>query len=102
MRACHPLESSRRYAFLRAVMVQEAGKENLFTFGVDAQDVDRLRKERKDFKDYDPRWKEAFKLIYDGKIGDKAYFKVMLLLGLPFSAGLGPLLILPEIGRAHV
>ena len=50
--------------------------ENLFTFGVDAQDVDRLREERKDFKDYDPRWKEAFKLIYDGTFGDKEYFKV--------------------------
>lgn len=48
----------------------------MFTFGVDAKEVDQLRKDRKDFKDYDPRWKEAFKLIYDGKFGDKEYFKV--------------------------
>ena len=48
----------------------------MFTFGVDADDVPRLREERKDFKDYDPRWTEAFKLIYDGKFGDKEYFKV--------------------------
>lgn len=52
------------------------GKENLFTFGVDADEVDQLREDRKNFKDYDPRWKEAFKLIYDGKFGDKEYFKV--------------------------
>lgn len=57
-------------------LLQEVGKENLFTFGVDAADVPRLREERKDFKDYDPRWKEAFKWIYDGKFGDKEYFKV--------------------------
>ena len=62
--------------------VQEAGKENLFTFGVDAEEVDQLRKDRKDFKDYDPRWQEAFKLIYDGVFGDKDYFKVTLLFGL--------------------
>ena len=58
--------------------MQEAGVENLFTFGVDAQEVDQLRKDRKDFKDYDPRWKAAFKLLYDGKFGDKEYFKVRL------------------------
>ena len=56
--------------------LQEAGKENLFTFGVDAEEVDQLREDRKDFKDYDPRWTEAFKLIYDGTFGDKEYFKV--------------------------
>ncbi len=60
--------------------MQEAGKENLFTFGVDAEEVDQLREDRKDFKDYDPRWKDAFKLIYDGTFGDKAYFKVCMLL----------------------
>ena len=57
--------------------MQEVGKENMFTFGVDAEEVDKLREERKNFKDYDPRWKEAFKLIYDGKFGDKEYFKVV-------------------------
>jgi starch phosphorylase len=54
---------------------QEVGKENMFTFGVDAEEVDQLREDRKNFKDYDPRWKEAFKYIYDGKFGDKEYFK---------------------------
>lgn len=48
----------------------------MFTFGVDAEEVDQLREDRKNFKDYDPRWKEAFKYIYDGKFGDKEYFKV--------------------------
>lgn len=43
---------------------------------MDAEEVDKLREDRKNFKDYDPRWKEAFKLIYDGKFGDKEYFKV--------------------------
>lgn len=59
--------------------LQEVNKENLFTFGVDAEEVDKLREERKNFKDYDPRWNEAFKLIYDGKFGDKEYFKVFKL-----------------------
>jgi len=54
---------------------QEVGKENMFTFGVEAEEVDQLREDRKNFKDYDPRWTEAFKLIYDGKFGDKEYFK---------------------------
>lgn len=58
-----------------ACLEQEVGKENLFTFGVDAKEVPRLREERKNFKDYDPRWKEAFKLIYNGEFGDKEYFK---------------------------
>jgi len=56
--------------------MQEVGKENMFTFGVEAEEVDQLREDRKNFKDYDPRWTEAFKLIYDGKFGDKEYFKV--------------------------
>ena len=56
----------------------------MFTFGVDAEEVDKLREERKNFKDYDPRWKEAFKLIYDGKFGDKEYFKVGLFNPQPF------------------
>lgn len=37
-------------------IAEESGVENLFIFGVDAKDINRLRKERKDFKDYDPRW----------------------------------------------
>ena len=32
-------------------------------FGVDAQDVPHLRAERKDFKDYDPRWTQALQMV---------------------------------------
>ena len=42
-------------------IAEETGKENLFVFGVDAEDVPRLREERKNFKDYDPRWKTVMK-----------------------------------------
>jgi len=42
-------------------IAEETGKENLFVFGVDAEDVPRLREERKDFKDYDPRWVTVMK-----------------------------------------
>ena len=31
-------------------IAEESGKENMFVFGVDADDVPRLRKERKNFK----------------------------------------------------
>lgn len=56
--------------------LQESGKENLFIFGVDANDIARLRAERKDFKDYDPRFLTAIKMIKDGVFGDKEYFQV--------------------------
>jgi hypothetical protein len=36
-------------------IAEESNKENMFVFGVDAQDVPRLRKERKNLKT-DPRW----------------------------------------------
>jgi hypothetical protein len=56
--------------------LQESGKENLFIFGVDANDITRLRAERKDFKDYDPRFLTAIKMIQDGVFGDVKYFEV--------------------------
>lgn len=31
-------------------IAEESGKENMFVFGVDAEDVPRLRKERKNLK----------------------------------------------------
>ena len=52
------------------------GKENLFVFGVDADDVPRLREERKNFKDYDPRWVKVMDALLSGKFGDKTYFQV--------------------------
>ncbi|KAL0026522.1 hypothetical protein WJX77_004605 [Trebouxia sp. C0004] len=56
-------------------IAEETGKENLFVFGVDAKDVPRLREERKDFKDYDPRWVTVMKAITDGTFGDAEYFQ---------------------------
>lgn len=56
---------------------QEVGKQNLFVFGVDADDVPRLREERKNFKDYDPRWTAVMKSLLSGTFGDKAFFQVL-------------------------
>lgn len=55
-------------------IADNTGVENLFIFGVDAEDVPRLRRERKDFKDYDPRWTAALKMVKDGVFGDAEYF----------------------------
>lgn len=55
-------------------IADNTGAENLFVFGVDAADIGRLREERKDFKDYDPRWTAALKSVKDGEFGDKEYF----------------------------
>ena len=52
------------------------GKQNLFVFGVDANDVPRLREERKSFKDYDPRWTAVMESLLSGTFGDKAFFQV--------------------------
>ena len=56
-------------------IAENTGVENLFTFGVDAADVPRLREERKDFKDYDPRWVAAFDAVRKGEFGDAEYFE---------------------------
>lgn len=55
-------------------IADNTGAENLFIFGVDAQDVPRLRTERKEFKDYDPRWTSALKMVKEGVFGDAEYF----------------------------
>lgn len=57
-------------------IAEESGKENMFVFGVDAEDVARLRKERKNFKT-DPRWDAVMKDIDSGMFGDKEYFKMI-------------------------
>eukprot|EP01025_Chloroclados_australasicus_P057892 TRINITY_DN723_c0_g1_i1.p1 TRINITY_DN723_c0_g1~~TRINITY_DN723_c0_g1_i1.p1 ORF type:complete len:919 (-),score=118.15 TRINITY_DN723_c0_g1_i1:357-2993(-) len=58
-------------------IAEESGKENMFIFGVDAQDVPRLREERADFET-DPRWQELMQDILDGKFGDKKFFKPLV------------------------
>ena len=52
-----------------------AGAENLFIFGVDAEDVPRLREERKDFAAYDPRFMDALAQIESGVFGDAEYLQ---------------------------
>ncbi|KAK9810158.1 hypothetical protein WJX72_005763 [[Myrmecia] bisecta] len=59
-------------------IAEEIGKENMFVFGVDADDVPRLREERKNFKDYDPRFTAVLKSIADGEFGNKEYFADMV------------------------
>ena len=56
-------------------IADNTGVENLFIFGVDAEDVPRLREERKDFQNYDPRWTEALQMVRDGEFGDADYFE---------------------------
>jgi glycogen phosphorylase len=53
---------------------ENTGFENMIVFGVLADQINVLREERKDFKDYDPRWTAAFKMITDGVFGDVEYF----------------------------
>eukprot|EP00884_Botryococcus_braunii_P009371 jgi/Botrbrau1/18435/Bobra.0072s0023.1 len=56
-------------------IAQESGQENLFIFGEEATEIARLREERKDYKDYDPRFLTAIKMIKDGVFGEKEYFE---------------------------
>eukprot|EP00877_Chromochloris_zofingiensis_P003336 jgi/Chrzof1/13002/Cz07g16020.t1 len=58
-------------------IAEESGPENMFVFGVDAADVPRLRKERKNYKT-DPRFDEIMKDIETGMFGDKEYFKPLV------------------------
>lgn len=46
--------------------------DGLFIFGVDANDVPKLRKERKDFKT-DPRWDEIMDMIKKGTFGNDKF-----------------------------
>lgn len=57
--------------------VQETGKENMFVFGMDAEDVPVWREgKRKEWKDYDPRFVKALDMIKSGTFGEVEYFKV--------------------------
>eukprot|EP00878_Enallax_costatus_P000865 GHUV01000991.1.p1 GENE.GHUV01000991.1~~GHUV01000991.1.p1 ORF type:complete len:874 (+),score=316.12 GHUV01000991.1:204-2825(+) len=58
-------------------IAEESGKENMFVFGVDADDVPRLRKERKNLKT-DKRFDEIMRDIENGMFGDKEYFKPLV------------------------
>jgi starch phosphorylase len=58
-------------------IAEESGKENMFVFGVDADDVPRLRKERKNFKT-DKRFDAIMADIEGGMFGDKEYFKPLV------------------------
>lgn len=53
---------------------ENTGFENLIMFGVQADEITKLREERKDFKEYDSRWTAALKMIKDGAFGDAHYF----------------------------
>ncbi|KAL4434792.1 hypothetical protein ABPG77_005319 [Micractinium sp. CCAP 211/92] len=53
---------------------ENTGFENLFIFGVRAEEINRLREERKDFKDYDPRWTAALDMVKAGAFGRPDYF----------------------------
>ncbi|KAK9916350.1 hypothetical protein WJX75_001605 [Coccomyxa subellipsoidea] len=57
-------------------IAQETGKENMFVFGMDAEDVPVWREgKRKEWKDYDPRFVKALDLIKSGTFGETEYFK---------------------------
>jgi len=58
-------------------IAEEAGAENLFIFGFDASELQRLRKERKDYV-ADKRFIEIMKDIEGGMFGDKDYFKPLV------------------------
>ena len=49
----------------------------LFIFGVDAEDVPRLRDERAEFAT-DERWDKVIKAIRSGKFGDAKFFKPLM------------------------
>eukprot|EP00210_Caulerpa_lentillifera_P006067 g5797.t1 len=50
---------------------------NMFVFGVDAKDVSKLRKERKDFVT-DERWDKIIEAIRQGEFGDAKFFKPLM------------------------
>ena len=55
-------------------IADNTGVENLFTFGVPAEDVPRLRAERADYDAYDPRFLAALEAVKAGAFGDADYF----------------------------
>ncbi|KAG1660964.1 hypothetical protein FOA52_005589 [Chlamydomonas sp. UWO 241] len=58
-------------------IAEETGVEEVFVFGVRAEEIVKLRETRKTLK-YDPRWTEIMKDIEGGMFGDKEYFKPMV------------------------
>jgi glycogen phosphorylase len=54
-------------------IAEAAGAENLFIFGVDAEDVPRLRRERAGFQDYDAAFLAACAAVKAGEFGDADY-----------------------------
>lgn len=58
-------------------IAEETGVDNVFVFGVRAEEVAGLRKTRKTFK-ADPRFAEVLGDIENGMFGDKEYFKPMV------------------------
>lgn len=57
---------------------ENTGFENLFIFGVKADEINRLREERKEFKDYDPRFMAALDMVKEGVFGRPEYFDDMV------------------------
>ena len=61
---------------------QETGKENMFVFGMDAEDVPAWREgKRHEWSDYDPRFVQALDMIMSGTFGDVEYFTVRFIFG---------------------
>ncbi|MEW5319329.1 MAG: hypothetical protein WDW38_010488 [Sanguina aurantia] len=58
-------------------IAEETGVENVFVFGLRAENLNQLRKERKDLK-LDPRFEEVMRDIEGGMFGDKEYFKPLV------------------------
>jgi starch phosphorylase len=58
-------------------IAEETGVENVFVFGVRAEEINQLRKERATYKT-DPRFDEIMKDIVGGMFGDKEYFKPLV------------------------
>ena len=58
-------------------IAEETGVEEVFVFGVRAEEINRLRKERSAFKT-DSRWNEIMGDIEGGMFGDKDYFKPLV------------------------
>ncbi|KDD73690.1 carbohydrate phosphorylase, partial [Helicosporidium sp. ATCC 50920] len=51
------------------------GAENLFIFGARAEDVPRLRQERREYEPSDPRWRQALDAIKAGQFGSPEAFE---------------------------
>ncbi|KAI3432399.1 hypothetical protein D9Q98_003955 [Chlorella vulgaris] len=54
---------------------ENTGFENLFIFGVKADEINKLREDRKNFSDYDPRYTAALQMVSSGVFGRPEYFE---------------------------